>query len=222
MTATQVTATQSFSVVLRERTASDHSGAEHSPFMKGLLGGELSREGYIDMLAQHYYTYEAIEGANARLADDEVAGPFVDSALDRLESLEADLTDLAGADWRDTYGPTEATNAYVARINECANDWPAGWVAHHYTRYLGDLSGGKFIGRVAARTYELSLDHGGRFAHFADIEDANAYKDAYRAKLDAAPWDDEEQIRVIDEIRAAYTFNNEVFISLGHHMEATS
>lgn len=222
MTATQSKSTQEFSVVLRERTASDHAGAEHSPFMKALLAGDLSREGYIDMLAQHYYTYEAIEGANDRLTTDQVASPFVDSALNRLEVLDADLNDLAGPNWREQYGPTSATETYVARINECAKEWTSGWVAHHYTRYMGDLSGGKFIGRVAARAYDLSLEHGGRFAHFADIEDANEYKNAYRAKLDAAPWDDEEQIRVIDEIRDAYQFNNDVFISLGHHIVTES
>lgn len=215
MTATPTTGHDTFSALLRTRTADDHGRAEHGPFMGALMGGTLPRDGYIDMLAQHYYAYEALEASNPTMAEDPVVSAFVDPALDRLPTLASDLTDLAGDDWQDRYPPTAATEAYVARLREVAA-WPGGWVAHHYTRYLGDLSGGQFIGRVAARTYELTPEHGGRFAIFEQIEDRNAYKDAYRAKLDSAEWDNDEQERIVAEIREAYRFNTEVFDGLAH------
>ena len=45
--------------------------------------------------------------------------------------------------------------AYRARLLEQAAEWAALLVAHHYTRYLGDLSGGQAIGRILDRTFEL-------------------------------------------------------------------
>lgn len=217
MTATSTKDQGTFSALLRARTADDHGKAEHGPFMGALMGGTLPREGYIDMLAQHHYTYEALEGANPAMAEDPIAAPFVDPALDRLPALTADLIDLAGEGWSSAYPPLASTRTYVARLEEVTS-WPGGWIAHHYTRYLGDLSGGQFIGRSAARAYDLSPDHGGRFAIFEGIDDRTAYKNAYRAKLDAAPWDSDEQERIVAEIREAYRLNTEVFAELSNRV----
>jgi heme oxygenase len=90
-------------------------------------------------------------------------------------------------------------------------------VAHHYTRYLGDLSGGFPIGRVVAATYGLSADDGGRFAHFPEIDDPARFKDDYRTWLNEAPWSEQERSDLIDEVHAAYRCNVEVYSSLDHH-----
>jgi len=36
---------------------------------------------------------------------------------------------------------------------DVSDDWPAGFVAHHYVRYLGDLSGGQILRRSLERAY---------------------------------------------------------------------
>jgi heme oxygenase len=212
MTAAQTEAT--FSTILRERTADDHRGAERSPYMSALLDGTLSRAGYTDMLAQHAYVYEVLEAPAPSVADDPAVAPFVHQGLRRTAALEADLTDLVGADWRSVHPATPSTERYVARVREVGATWAGGYVAHHYTRYLGDLSGGQFIGRIAAKAYDLTPEHGGRFADFGGLGDLTAFKDNYRAALDAAPWDADEQVRIVDEIRAAYAFNTAVFDDL--------
>jgi len=219
MTATHTDAPASFSATVRARTAGDHRHAEHAPFMGALLDGTLRADGYVDLLAQHRYAYEAIEAAADRLAQHPEVAPFLHPGLERLPSLDADLADLAGPGWAERFPATPATAAYVARLQEVGATWPGGYVAHHYTRYLGDLSGGQHIGRIAARTYGLTPTHGGRFSRFEGI-DATAVKDAYRASLDAAPWDGEEQERVIAEIQEAYRLNTAVFSSLDHHVTA--
>lgn len=216
MTTAQTEAT--FSTVLRERTADDHRGAETSRFMSALLDGSLPAEGYADMLAQHAYAYAALESPSAAIAEDSTVQPFLHPGLLRTAALEADLTDLAGTDWRSIYPASPATERYVARLQEVGSDWPGGYVAHHYTRYLGDLSGGQYIGRVAYRTYDLSPEHGGRFPVFEGLGDLNEFKNAYRASLDAAPWDSEEQVRIVDEIRNAYRLNGDVFTDLERHV----
>lgn len=210
---------ETFSAKLWAATAADHSNAEHSPFMTALLGGELPREGYVDLLAQHHRLYEALESVGSLLANDPISSAFLDPNLHQLDALTSDLLHLAGPDWADRYPASSATDDYTARVREVATSWPAGYVAHHYTRYLGDLSGGVIIARVAAQAYGLTPGRGGSFSRFERIADAKAYKVAYRAKLDAAPWSDEEQLLVIDEIRHAYDLNQAVFSALNHHTE---
>lgn len=81
--------------------------------------------------------------------DHPVAGPFVDEALRRLPAVEADLVSLAGADWRDELVPCAATVADRERMSEVCVASPERFVAHHYTRYMGDLLGGQMIGELA-------------------------------------------------------------------------
>jgi len=203
----------SFSAALRERSSGSHSRSEHAGFMSDLLKGEGSREDYIALVAQHYFIYEALEAAAERMRRDPIASAFISEKLTRLPALEADLEFLLGTSWRDTIEPLPTTQRYVARINEVGAVWAGGFVAHHYTRYLGDLSGGVFIGRVMQRRFGFETNGVG-FYLFDDIADPNAFKDIYRKQLDAAPWDDAERERVIDEVLLAYRFNTELFEDL--------
>ncbi|MGN6694644.1 MAG: heme oxygenase (biliverdin-producing) [Aquihabitans sp.] len=214
--ATTTATAERFSATLRFETAGDHRGAEHSAFFDALMRGTLPPAGYVDLLAQHWYAYDQLESQGARLASDPIAAAFVDAALLRLPALSTDLAELAGSDWRAEHPASPATAAYVSAI-ERASAWSGGFVAHHYTRYLGDLSGGQHIGRVAARTYGLAPGRGGHFAAFA-IEDAAAYREAYRVKLDQAAWDGGERRRVIDEVHEAYRYNQAVLAALDHHV----
>jgi heme oxygenase len=91
--------------------------------------------------------------------------------------------------------------------------WPGGFVAHHYTRYLGDLSGGLFIGKLMARQFGFETNGIG-FYLFDEIADPAAFKDVYREQLDAVAWDAAERERVIDEVLAAYQFNTDLFVDL--------
>jgi heme oxygenase len=205
-----------FSATIRSATSSDHRGAERSAFMEGLMSGTLPLEGYVDMLAQHWYAYARLEAQGERLCSDPVAGAFVDAALVRLPSLTTDLEQLAGTGWRRAFPPSTATEAYAAAIDRaCA--WSGGFVAHHYTRYLGDLSGGQHIGRIAARTYDLEPGRGGSFATFEAIADPAAYRESYRVRLDEAAWDADERRRVIAEVHDAYRHNRAVFADLDRH-----
>ncbi|MGM7670404.1 heme oxygenase (biliverdin-producing) [Microbacterium sp. A93] len=203
----------SFSAALRERSSTSHSRSEHAGFMADLLGGEGSREDYIALVAQHYFIYSALESAGERMRRNPVASVFITDKLTRLPALEADLEFLVGPDWRDKITPLETTQRYVERIIEVGSTWAGGFVAHHYTRYLGDLSGGVFIGRVMQRRFGFETNGIG-FYLFDDIADPKAFKDVYRKQLDAAPWDDAERERVIDEVLLAYRFNTELFEDL--------
>ena len=202
-----------FSAALRERSSRAHSSSEHAGFMVDLMKGEGTREDYVNLVVQHWFIYEALERTAGQMRNDPVARVFISDKLTRLPALEADLEFLIGPDWRDRIEPLPTTRRYVERIDQVGATWPGGFVAHHYTRYLGDLSGGIFIGRVMQRRFGFETNGIG-FYLFDDIADPKAFKDVYRDQLDAAPWDYAERERVIAEVLLAYRFNTELFEDL--------
>ena len=205
-----------FSQALRERTRGGHSQSEGASFMDDLMTGKGSRDDYIALVAQHYFIYEALEGAAAKFASDTDATAFAFPQLTRLPALEADLQFLLGDDWRETIAPLPTTRAYVARITEIAAEgWSGGFIAHHYTRYLGDLSGGQIIRTLMQRQFGFETNGVG-FYLFDEIAKPKEFKDTYREQLDAVSWTAEERERVIDEVMLAYTFNTNLFGDLAH------
>lgn len=205
-----------FSAVIRDATREQHTVAEESAFMADLLGGRLGVAAYARYTEQLWFVYRALEQAARRLADDPVAGPFIRPELTRLAELERDLAHLSGPGWRRTAVPLPATSAYAARIEAVADGWPAGYVAHHYTRYLGDLSGGQVIRGIAERTWGFDRKGDGvRFYVFEGIGNPAEFKREYRETLDAMPVDETEKQRVVDECGRAFTLNTAMFRDLG-------
>ncbi|MGP3533686.1 heme oxygenase (biliverdin-producing) [Microbacterium sp. RD1] len=204
----------SFSAALRERSSAAHTSSEHSGFMTDLMKGEGTRDDYVALVAQHWFIYDALEEAAERMSHDAIAAVFISDKLTRLPALEADLEFLVGPDWRERIEALPTTQRYVDRIRAVGRTWAGGFVAHHYTRYLGDLSGGQFIGRLMQRRFGFETNGVG-FYLFDDIADPSSFKAVYREQLDAAPWDEAERERVIDEVLVAYRFNTELFEDLG-------
>jgi heme oxygenase len=208
---------QPFSVRLRAATASDHAAAEQTGFLAELTRGRLTVAAHTALTAQHYLIYEVLEQAADAMRADPIAGRFTDSRLTRLPALAADLAHLAGPAWRDLLTPNEATARYVARLREVAFGSPAAFVAHHYNRYLGDLSGGQYVARALSRAYSLPLGGPGLlFYKFDELTDLTEVKDRYRAALDSAGWSPAEQERFIEEVKLAYRLNVEVLDALGN------
>ncbi|MET9691930.1 biliverdin-producing heme oxygenase [Streptomyces sp. NPDC006514] len=205
-----------FSTVIRVASHEQHTEAETSTFMSDLLGGRLGVEAYTRYTEQLWFVYRALEDAAESLKDDPVAGPFIRPELMRVAEIERDLAHLVGPDWRESVVALPATRAYADRVAQCAAQWPGGYVAHHYTRYLGDLSGGQIIRDKAERTWGFERKGDGvRFYVFADISNPAAFKRTYRELLDAIAADDLEKQRIIDECKRAFDFNGAVFRELG-------
>lgn len=206
----------SFSALIRTASHEQHVEAETSTFMSDLLGGRLGVTAYARYTEQLWFVYEALESAAARLAADPVAGPFIHPELLRLPALERDLTHLRGADWRSGLSALPATRAYADRIRHCAERWPGGYVGHHYTRYLGDLSGGQIIRDRAEKTWGFAKKGDGvRFYVFEEIPNPAAFKRGYRDLLDGVAADDLEKQRIVTECKKAFTLNTGVFRALG-------
>ena len=210
-----------FSQALRERTRSGHSASEGASFMDDLMTGKGSRDDYIALVAQHFFIYEALEAATATMSDDAVAAAFISPHLIRLPALEADLEFLLGSGWREQIAPLPTTARYVERINTVAATWSGGFIAHHYTRYLGDLSGGQIIRTLMQRQFGFETNGVG-FYLFDQIAKPKEFKETYRDQLDAVDWDDAERERVIDEVMIAYRFNTELFVDLADAKSAAA
>ncbi|AKN68963.1 MULTISPECIES: biliverdin-producing heme oxygenase [Streptomyces] len=206
----------SFSSLIRTASHEQHVAAETSTFMSDLLGGRLGVAAYARYTEQLWFVYEALESTAERLAADPVAGPFVRPELFRLPALERDLAHLRGPGWRAGLSALPATRAYADRVRECAERWPGGYVAHHYTRYLGDLSGGQIIRDRAEKTWGFARKGDGvRFYVFDAIPNPAAFKRDYRELLDRIGVDDLEKQRVVSECKRAFALNTAVFGALG-------
>jgi heme oxygenase len=227
-------ADQPLSTRVRLGTRADHRAAQGSGFLDALAEGRLPMTAYADLAVQHYAIYETLEKAAATMADDPVAGAFVLPELTRLPALADDLRFLSNQPAAEQ-GPTlssvpsqasagnasstaetssvlPATEDYCARLAAVAFDRSAAFVAHHYTRYLGDLSGGQYLGPAIAQAYGLAGE-GHRFFVFADMEPA-AFRARYRDLLDRAEWAADEQDEFLSEVSYAYRLNIAVLAEL--------
>ncbi|WP_221351764.1 heme oxygenase (biliverdin-producing) [Streptomyces beigongshangae] len=212
-----------FSTLIRTASHEQHVEAETSTFMSDLLGGRLGVDAYARYTEQLWFVYAALESAAPELSGDPVAGPFVRPELMRLASLERDLAHLRGAGWREGLAALPATREYADRIAECALTWPGGYVAHHYTRYLGDLSGGQIIRGRAEKTWGFARKGDGvRFYVFEEIGNPAAFKREYRELLDGVAADDLEKQRIVAECRRAFALNTGVFRALGEEFRISA
>ncbi|GLF93979.1 biliverdin-producing heme oxygenase [Streptomyces yaizuensis] len=205
-----------FSALIRAASMEQHGTASTSTFMSDLLGGRHAVGAFARYTAQLWFVYQALEESAETLKDDPVAGPFVLPALFRTARIESDLAHMLGDDWRAALVALPETTAYADRIKECARTWPAGYIAHHYTRYLGDLAGGQAIRDRAERSWGFSRKgEGVQFYVFDQITNPAAFRREYRVLLDAVDADELERQRIVEECRRAYEYNSAVFAALG-------
>jgi heme oxygenase len=200
-----------FSQLLRERTAGVHAEAENAPFLLALAHGRVTRAGVIGLLQRLLPVYDALEGLAPRWADDPAVGPLLVPGLARSGRLRRDLAAL-GAD------PTVhsvAARDYAARIVLAGATSPQAYVAHHYTRYLGDLSGGQIISAALRRELDLELE----FLSFPQLR-GPAVKRSYREHLDALPWSLAEQDAAVAEAGVAFAHNRAIAAELESEVTA--
>jgi len=198
------TATQPLSTLLREGTAAAHHDAEHSPFLLALAQGRTTRAGVVGLLQRLLPVYEELEALVASWTGDPDVGPLLVPGLERAPSLRADLAELGALP--STSSP--AAWAYAERIRATGGSAPA-YLAHHYTRYLGDLSGGQVVGQAVRRSLGLDLS----FFRFPELRGPVVKRD-YRAQLDTIAWSAEQQEEAVAESALAFRLNQDLAAEL--------
>lgn len=190
---------------LREYTADAHTQTERKPFIVELMSGRAHVSAYADYLQQLLPVYAAME-----VAASDPWGLHV-PALDRTEALRCDLAALGC----EVAQPRAAAEAYATHLTHLVTSGDAlRLVAHHYTRYLGDLSGGQAIAALVARHYAIGPE-ALAFYRFEGIDDIVRFKQAYRSRLDAMDLNAEQEQVLLDEAVLAFEFNGRMFDELG-------
>ena len=203
-----------FSKELKIGTKKSHSAAENTSFVRSFLRGVVSKESYKKLVSDLYFVYSAMEEEVENLKDHPIIGQIQLSDLKRVNALEQDLRFYYGPIWRSIITPSEACNQYVNRIREVAKNEPELLVGHHYTRYLGDLSGGQILKGIAEKAMALGDGQGLKFYDFEKIEDPKAYKAGYRGILDGLPITEHQANAIIVEANYAFRLNMYMFDTL--------
>ncbi len=199
--------------MLKEGTQKSHTMAENVGFIKCFLKGTVEKNSYRKLVTNLYFVYSAMEEEMELLKDHAIISKIYFPQLNRKESLEKDLTFYYGANWREEIEISPAGKAYVERIREVSNNQPELLVGHCYTRYLGDLSGGQILKKIAQTAMNLD-GNGTAFYEFADIADEKAFKDKYRQAMNELPIDQEMAETIVTEANDAFGMNMKMFNEL--------
>ena len=197
---------------LRASSSGQHRDTETRSFITELLSGELSLADYIRYLGQYAWVYEALEQLVDRVSQVDRLDLF-DPALHRLPAIEDDLAAFGVLEWRREHPPLPATTAYISHLQSLTSADSVRCLAHHYTRYLGDLSGGQAIAALVARHYGAAPEQLG-FFRFDAINNIVQYKRSYRERLNELSLAPADVDALVAEVDAAFTYNGAVFDAL--------
>ena len=180
-------AVEDFAAQIKQGTKESHSAAENTKFVASFLRGVLDPEEYRKLIANFYFVYSA---------------------------LKEDLSCYYGPSWETEIKQSEACVKYVNRIREIAKDDPNLLVGHHYTRYLGDLSGGQILRGIAENSLKPEKGKGLSFYDFSEISDSKNYKKVYRQLLDGLDVGQDDVDNIIREANYAFKLNMYMFDEL--------
>ncbi|AUT03917.1 heme oxygenase [Nostoc sp. CENA543] len=206
-------------VRLREGTKHSHTLAENTAFMKCFLKGIVEKSFFRKLLADLYFVYSVLEASLELYQNHPVVGLIYFPELNRQANLEKDLAYYYGENWREEITPSLAGKVYVNRLREVANTQPELLIAHAYTRYMGDLSGGQALRNIARSAMNLPADQGTAMHEFAEIptpEAKRAFKEKYRQALNSLAIDEAMIQKIVDEANYAFNLNRDVV----HELEA--
>ncbi|SEJ51257.1 heme oxygenase [Arthrobacter sp. yr096] len=215
-----------FSEELKSHTAAAHEHAEQAGFVTELLAGRMDSSQVAAMLLQNVVIYRSLESAVGANQDPRLKA-FVDPALLRVPALESDLAVHYGDDWESRVSSgelhvTPGAKAYADQLDALGPGSATYLMAHHYVRYLGDLSGGQIISALVQRHYGLSPE-GLTFYVFDGIGKIKPYKDSYRRHVDEAAFSDSEKQEILRHAVVAFETNRQVFVDLmAHYVQESS
>lgn len=201
---------------LREGTKKSHTMAENTGFVACFLKGVVEKTSYRKLISDLYFVYKAMEEEIDRLVQEDhpVIKHIGFKELFRRQTLEKDLEFYYGNNWLDQIKISESAQSYVDRIRLVANESPELLVGHHYTRYIGDLSGGQILKKIAKKALNLSGDDGLNFYEFKLIEDEKLFKKSYSETLNKLPIDQTIADNIIEEANEAFAYNMNMFREL--------
>uniref|UniRef100_A0A4W3J9H1 heme oxygenase (biliverdin-producing) n=1 Tax=Callorhinchus milii TaxID=7868 RepID=A0A4W3J9H1_CALMI len=201
---------------LKSATKEAHERAENTQFMRNFQNSQISLE-HFKLLFEIYYcllisVFEELQRLGSK---PQLSGLLSPGELHRVSALEADLQYLHGEGWREALRCPPATSEYVRRLRHVGSEQPELLGAHAYTRYMGDLSGGQVLRKLAQKALGLPASgRGTAFFTFPNISSSNGFKQLYRSRLDSLELSQQTRLQILDEANRAFQLNVEVFEDL--------
>lgn len=202
-----------FHAQIKERTDLAHQAAEEAPFIAQLMAGTLGARAYLDYLRAFAPIYLRMEELFLRESAKEPLTYLDHRALDRSKYILADISYLENAEKSESIQlELPSVRKYLNLLHDEVS--PVRLSAHHYIRYLGDLSGGQAISRLVSRHYQIPQE-GLNFYNFDGIGDIVFYKKRYRDFLNLIPLRENDKEEFLDEVEKLYALSRDIFLELG-------
>ncbi|MGD1910502.1 MAG: heme oxygenase (biliverdin-producing) [Rivularia sp. (in: cyanobacteria)] len=197
-------------IKLRSGTQQSHAATENIGFMKCFVKGVVDRNCFAKFLSNLYFVYSELEAALESHKNHPCLRVLYFPELNRKANLEKDLEFYYGSDWQNQIKPLAAAENYISRIREVSAKEPELLIAHAYTRYMGDLSGGQMLQTVVQSTLNLEGYQGTSFYNFEQIPDKTAFKNKYRQALDTVAVNDTTADKIVAEANHSFHFNMQI------------
>ncbi len=194
-----------FMMDIREKTSLLHSTAENTGYIKKLVDGTASVEGYAEYILNLEKMYKAIEIALDKNESNKLVKPFVTRELYRSELIKKDLEFLLG-DKVDSIKLLASTEACIAKIEELSEKSPELVIAYAYTRFLADLFGGRTFLSLLSTSYKIPCE-GLNYYQFPEINDLRGYVMKYHNMLADINLSEDKKTDFINEVNNAYIYN---------------
>jgi len=191
---------------LRVATRLLHRRAERSGVVGEIMSRRAERYGYALLLRNLLPAYARLELELQCGRHQPGVCRVAEPAVYRAPAIELDLEDMYGSAWRRCLPLLPAARLYERAVGAAAGGDASRLIAHAYTRYLGDLNGGRALRGLLVRAMGLprsSLS----FYEFPAIAELEAFKTDYRAAIDRAGAEIADRERVIGEARLAFRLN---------------
>ncbi|XP_018420211.1 PREDICTED: heme oxygenase 1 isoform X2 [Nanorana parkeri] len=207
---------EELSEALKEATKEVHKQAEDTEFMRNFQKGQVTLHEFKLVMSSLYFVYEALEEEIERNKENPVFSPlYFPLELHRKKALEEDLEYFYGPQWRKQISFPQSTKNYVERLHHVGRKEPDVLVAHAYTRYLGDLSGGQVLKKIAQKALQLpATGEGLAFFTFDHVTNATKFKQLYRSRMNSLDVGIASKKRILEEAKTAFLLNVKVFEEL--------
>ncbi len=206
------------SALLRSETRELHLRAERSGVMAALLRGQLSLDGYAQLVAALLEIYDALEAGLERNALHPSVAPLRQPGLARRAALASDLAVLTRLGVAPALPAPDAVE-YADHLHRIASEDPTRLVAHAWLRYLGDLNGGRILERIVRD--RLCVPEGAMsFYRFPALADPASAAIAWRLALDAIPLSEGRRQMLVAEAAEGFRRHIALFESLGVAQDA--
>lgn len=194
-----------FMADIKAKSSLLHGTAENTGYIKKIVDGKASVDGYGEYIFNLQKVYEAIEDALVKNKDNSNVKPFVTTELFRAELIKKDVKALFG-DRETSLSLLPSTEAYVDRINEMSERNPELVIAHAYTRFLADLFGGRVFFSLLSEKYNIKHEALNYYS-FPNIGDMKEYVMNYHNMLNSLNLSEEMCNKFIIEVNNSYIYN---------------